>query len=87
MTIMIKKLLLRVLRSDPDFAVEVWEAIGKPQLFQVDKKHMYILVVDVELSEKQVAAFKENVPANLNISLIHGASATLIDLIDLTNSE
>jgi hypothetical protein len=77
---MIKKLLLNALRTDPEFALEVWGLIARPQLFDLNRQNAYIMVVDIPLSDKQVDLLTQNIPADMNFSIIHGAEATLVNL-------
>jgi len=77
---MIKRYLLHLLNSDTDFAFSVFNAILRPQLFTLDQKNTYILVLEQDISEKQLEALKNTIPASLTVGLITGGKATLVEL-------
>ena len=76
---MIKRLLLKLL-SNEDFAIQVFAKLFKPQLFSLSPNNAYILVIASPLSNAQEEALVATFPSSITLSLIHGASAQIIEL-------
>ena len=77
---MLKKLLLKALRNDKEFAKEVSLEITKSQLFTLSRGNSYILVVEETLSDAELQSFVQEMPAHISLAVINGAKASLIEL-------
>jgi len=80
---MIKQLLRKALKTDPEFAGEVFQLIGQPSLMELDPKKNYMLVIQDVLTNEQVDALVEGLKGS-NIAIIHGSHAQLIEFTALT---